>query len=387
MLNPTSGLEDTPLRSATSTSFMRTRSYARQGYDATEETLPFLRYAATNDFLGKIFHHVTASSADAVLKKLIDSGHYCPIKKIWAEFPTNETKFVEKDLYLPFVAAANAIASHFKGRWDRKALWLDRHSRAPRSDDKESAPVCPDCSLVSTSEADAWEFDELDRDIRELKLKLGSEVKTSEKKKIKDKLSGKECRRRKLAEKLVLAWRHHHVAVEFKLKMTLSKNEERYPAIVKQCLTYMRRTLSEQPDRRFIFGLAIHYDQMSILLSDRSGTLLTVTSINISTEPLKFIRVIGSLSLMSPEELGWDTGMRLYVPIDNGEQMPSYEVAHDPKHDRYTRAWVIDVMIDEKLKQYVSVRVLSMLRAAEMVGRATVVYEVVKYEERFHPKK
>jgi hypothetical protein len=48
-----------------------------------------------------------------------------------------------------------------------------------------------------------------------------------------------------------------------------------------QVCRYMRQVLGEQLDRRFVVGLALCFDQLTVLLSDRSGILGTSTPINI----------------------------------------------------------------------------------------------------------
>ncbi|KAF5366921.1 hypothetical protein D9615_010678 [Tricholomella constricta] len=158
--------------------------------------------------------------------------------------------------------------------------------------------------------------------------------------------------------------------------------------VVSQTLSYMRQMLEEQPDRRFVIGLAICFDEMIILLSDRSGILATSAPININKEPLSFIRVIAGLRCMTPEQLGWDTGMKLYKPLDGERYDLQCSYAADEelkKKDRYHRHWVFDVVVEGSTRQYLSVRVLSALGLGEMCGRATIVYEVIEFEKRFKP--
>ncbi|KAG5650391.1 hypothetical protein H0H81_012392 [Sphagnurus paluster] len=83
-------------------------------------------------------------------------------------------------------------------------------------------------------------------------------------------------------------------------------------------------------------------------------------------EVLDFTRVFGSLSLMSPQELDWDSEI-----IPDGD---------DPEISLYGY-WAIKGTIEKKKKmqQYVSVCALSALRAAETSSRATLVFEM-KYE-------
>ena len=51
--------------------------------------------------------------------------------------------------------------------------------------------------------------------------------------------------------------------------------------VIKQLFGYLRRILREQLDRRFVFGLTVGPDMMTVWLHDRSGVIGTKTSINI----------------------------------------------------------------------------------------------------------
>jgi hypothetical protein len=65
--------------------------------------------------------------------------------------------------------------------------------------------------------------------------------------------------------------------VEFKR----SASEEDFNDAVNQLCYYLRMILREQLDRRFVMGLVVCFDQVSVLLNDRSGLLGTSTVINI----------------------------------------------------------------------------------------------------------
>src|SRR5258707_1990535 len=53
-------------------------------------------------------------------------------------------------------------------------------------------------------------------------------------------------------------------------------------AVVKQLFGYLRRILHEQLDRRFVFGLTLGPDMMTVWLHDRSGVIGTKTAIDIT---------------------------------------------------------------------------------------------------------
>ncbi|KAG6859609.1 hypothetical protein C0993_003691, partial [Termitomyces sp. T159_Od127] len=93
---------------------------------------------------------------------------------------------------------------------------------------------------------------------------------------------------------------------------------------------------------------------------------------------------------MSTERLGWDPAMGIYCPRSK-DIKPSYKIADKFEGvygaGRYHVHWVIDVGQGEKVEKYVTVAVISAIRSAEVCGRATVVYEVVKFSEKENPKK
>ena len=62
------------------------------------------------------------------------------------------------------------------------------------------------------------------------------------------------------------------------MKPTDPKNGE---DVVKQLIGYLRRILCEQLDRRFVFGLTLGPDMMTVWMHDRSGVIGTKTAINI----------------------------------------------------------------------------------------------------------
>lgn len=51
--------------------------------------------------------------------------------------------------------------------------------------------------------------------------------------------------------------------------------------VVTQLIGYLRRILREQLDRRFVFGLTMGPETMTVWMHDRSGVIGTKTSINI----------------------------------------------------------------------------------------------------------
>ncbi|KAG5633593.1 hypothetical protein DXG03_006952, partial [Asterophora parasitica] len=99
-------------------------------------------------------------------------------------------------------------------------------------------------------------------------------------------------------------------------------------------------------------------------------------------EPKTFIRVIAGLRCMSPEQLGWDTTMKLYQQVGDSvgyTEMVSYESPEEPLRQAiYNSHWAIDVTIKNRVEKCITIRTISAMRAAEMCGRSTVIFEVVK---------
>jgi len=76
---------------------------------------------------------------------------------------------------------------------------------------------------------------------------------------------------------LQLVWWLQIIAA-IEIKRTDSKG---WLAVVKQLFGYLRRILREQLDRRFVFGLTLGPEMMTVWLHDRSGVIGTKTAINI----------------------------------------------------------------------------------------------------------
>ena len=59
------------------------------------------------------------------------------------------------------------------------------------------------------------------------------------------------------------------------------KDSDTWVDVVKQLVGYLRRILREQLDRRFVFGLTLGPEMMTVWVHDRSGLLGTQKAINI----------------------------------------------------------------------------------------------------------
>ena len=82
--------------------------------------------------------------------------------------------------------------------------------------------------------------------------------------------------------------------------------------------------------------------------------------------------------------------MEVFDP-DTSTTCRSYQVSHEARiftDDKYRVRWVIDIPSGDdkgKREKLITVRTLSAARSEVMVGRATLVWEAVKYEERMDP--
>ena len=149
-------------------------------------------------------------------------------------------------------------------------------------------------------------------------------------------------------------------------------------------------------------GLILCDRSLSIWRCDRSGNIGTLTKINIDKvcqvlldldlffltwwqEPLKFIRVIASFRLLSPERLGYDPTMKLFPrdrPSSSGPvtAVVSYSPAlskEDLPTSRHDMCW--EISIDGK--RYRTIRTLSASSSEVMNGRATIVWLGIRLED------
>lgn len=77
--------------------------------------------------------------------------------------------------------------------------------------------------------------------------------------------------------KMSVWWRQVHTPVEIQCK-------DDPKALLEACTQlcrYMGQVLIDQLDRRFVLGLVLCRDKLTVLLSDRSGILRTLTPIDI----------------------------------------------------------------------------------------------------------
>ncbi|KIJ48482.1 hypothetical protein M422DRAFT_247832 [Sphaerobolus stellatus SS14] len=128
-------------------------------------------------------------------------------------------------------------------------------------------------------------------------------------------------------------------------------------ALIQLC-GYARQILHEQLDGRFVIGFIICFDKLNIYLFDRSSVVATNQSTNIHTEPEKFTQVVACFSVLPTEVLGWDP--TISIPPQ------ALRIVENPENPS---------------QKFISIRSLSLIGVELMFGRATIVLEVVGYED------
>ncbi|KAF5376687.1 hypothetical protein D9615_007842 [Tricholomella constricta] len=380
----------TPLKSYTTVSMTRTKQVVVDGQAAVDKIIPLLRLASNESFLDKYFPLSllpTGVSVEAMQRVLRKQGALSD--KSWRNWPGSGS--AESRYYGPFTDAANAIAKCCRtlspasrlNPDDVEGYWIDRHSKAPDSPNDDASADRPNCLYVSTHQNN--EFKDIWDEIEDLRAIILAD--NADNADLTSKLEERETAQKELEKTLNVWWRLVHVAVEFKPE-DMPEDFKKWIEDLKQLIRYLRRMLEEQLDRRFVLGLLMFRDKMIVVHLDRSGPLITAKPINIAKDPKTFIRIIAGLKCMSPDQLGWDTTMKLYKAVGEGgeyELVASYLDSEKSYHDRdpYQLHWSIE--FGNGKERYVSIRVLSAVRSGEMCGRATLIFEVVKFAERMEP--
>lgn len=150
------------------------------------------------------------TTTERIYRALVKSKAYDPKGKIWKGLPTNPKN--EKVLYTPLTALLNKILL-LCPEAAYEVYWRDEHASPPKSDFQDQSR--PD--LINATRA------------------------------------------------ALLWWRAVHSLIEV-------KKEEDDPAAL-QLLRYIRSTLREQPDRRFMYGLVFARRALTLWHVDRSGSL------------------------------------------------------------------------------------------------------------------
>ncbi|KAG6835618.1 hypothetical protein H0H93_016476 [Arthromyces matolae] len=343
---------------------------------------------ATKNFLDKMCP-VEAIVVDDIFRIVKERGLYHPTKGSWVKLNRIRN---EEYTYESFTEIANTIVDVVSNK-PTNIVYVPRPNKPPRSLLDTMAAGRPDGvgaqpdgewdSLLKRIASAEAEYEEA----RRMTTKTGEKRRQHTEQEI-EKLE--ERKRKHLLSTYKLWWMCIHIIYEIKLSRT---ETERFKA-ANQALAYMRQVLMEQLDRRFVMGFTLLLDQLSVILCDRSGTVMTSEVIDINKHPKKLIQLIAGFSMMTPEQLGWDTSMKIYRPLpdehpDEPDVKPSYQVATKLQvdhgiHDIY---WVFDVEQGGNTTQYVSVGTLSAIQPAEICSRATVVFEVMRFDTRKAPER
>ncbi|KAF5347042.1 hypothetical protein D9758_011636 [Tetrapyrgos nigripes] len=311
-----------------------------------------------------------------ILKSLKSNSEVYDSKtKQWAHFPSvaggGETPY-----YQPLQNLCNTIQGHYLDGQESpatKRVWLDRHSKKPTSF-TNAAENRPDIvQLLGVKEV--WE-----KHLESLNDK--HETRMTRKKAL-------EAQHQKLPElskeelkDFLVYWCRSDTPIEVQPKKFTSYSSREVQATIQQLAGYMRQIFREQHDRKFVFGLILFHDCMSLWYCDRSGLLGVKQLVDINQDGLLFVRIISRLSTISYDDKGWDNTMRLYRqnnPIFSHE-LDTKDLVDDFKDSAYLYKthWVLEI----QGKTYVTIRALSLSRAEIMCGRGQLVWLAVNAAER-----
>jgi hypothetical protein len=150
------------LRPQTSTTTARTKTPAFDIDDAgKKDSHNHFLVCDTTEFLDNVLP-VPKSCVDEVLKKLRKDFIYK--NERWARMPASDTVGEDKH-YKPFINIANAISDAVKAiagfTGDRRVngIWVDRHSKSPKSPYEDAVNTRPGC-INATSSAVIEELDD-----------------------------------------------------------------------------------------------------------------------------------------------------------------------------------------------------------------------------------
>ncbi|TFY71311.1 hypothetical protein EVG20_g1703 [Dentipellis fragilis] len=322
------------------------------------------------EHIDSIFHRLTSTNADAAYNGTR-----------WTSFPADSNITKEVHLYDPIATAANQVLGACRDDPQvtvkvENLHWRVQPDKAPTSLDDYASLIRPDIVASLSKDADDKAVLANEDKLLEHVRKLGKDAKLSR------------TQREELSDKLSVWWLRVHVPVEVKY----SDSEQEMWVGVDQLCNYMKSVLAEQLDRRFVIGLVICKYKLTVWLCDRSGLIGTRTPIDIHKEPKKFIHVMMALSCLEPARLGWDPTMKI---VCQGKVGSEYHLSTSAQvtvknfgKTAYETKWAIFVPKEDGSAEgewYVTVRSLSIVRAAMMTGRATLVWLVTKdgENERF----
>ncbi|KAK7435906.1 hypothetical protein VKT23_019437 [Stygiomarasmius scandens] len=308
------------------------------------------------------------SKPDETQLEEILRGLYESTSSSWKNFPKKTGD--GEDYYKALQDTMNTIQRAYAKVMDKKVtrIWLDTHLKKPATSNE--AANRPGLIQAIGGEKE-WEDHKKD---------LMKSVKTRNRKNL-DKFGDSFIYEDEYRRCLHAYWMRTTTPVEVKPD-EMSWDKVKAVKAVQQLAGYMHQILREQLDRRFVLGFILFHDSISLWYCDRSGLLGTDRAINIHEEPGRFIHIIGSISTLSYEGLGWDPTMRIWMPQ---EIKPSYELnfankdisqSFEDSALHYQTRWEITIAG----RKYVTIRALSLSWGEIMCGRATLVWLAVDIE-------
>jgi hypothetical protein len=246
--------------------------------EVADELRGNIRIVPQDDFINNILPGCNIQPGLPIIKKLKQT-HYDPKARRWKHFPTDEEHSKEYAFYKPLVQIANAINTEcapYRHGDSVDGEWLDTHSVAPESRNKDRAAIEPDIVYVSRRkdaerlQQKLWKDTEKDpRKLLERRVRLAFD------------LGFKSCPDSNFIGQAKIQrvwWLHVHTCIEVKAKP--SNEKELHNHIIQLC-SYMRQMFREQLDRRFVVGLLLCGSELTMWLCDRSGLIGTVRPIDI----------------------------------------------------------------------------------------------------------
>jgi hypothetical protein len=150
---------------------VRTKTLAADIDDAVNKDLRNHFFVCdTTEFLDCVLP-VPQTCVEKVFKKLCKDSVYKDGR--WAHMPVSDSVAEEKH-YKPFIDIANAISEAVKASLGLASegrvngVWVDRHSKSPKSPDEDAADTRPDCLHVTSNDI----IEQLDIAIAEAQEKL-----------------------------------------------------------------------------------------------------------------------------------------------------------------------------------------------------------------------
>jgi hypothetical protein len=197
----TRSILDTPFssRPQTTTAMVRSKTLATDIDNVVRRDLQnnfFLCH--TDEFLDR-FLPVPEYLVEEVFEKLCKDSEPAYKDGRWVRMPTSDN--VGEDAhYKPFVDISNAISdvvkasARFKGEGCANGVWVDRHSKSPKSPDEDAADTRPDCLLVTSNAA----IERLDGEIAQARIELDDVASSAkDKRKARVKIENSEKRKEK----------------------------------------------------------------------------------------------------------------------------------------------------------------------------------------------